>query len=331
MLVYWQHKLSHNGVTTYKVFEGGYRSVSENSLSNLKSYKASWNETLKFYQKELENCKTDEKRDQILKDAAYMLSDSDYASLCRQCLQLQTISEATSRKIKKYASKLCYYAIDREFTSKKSGKYKMKVAFLTLTAPKSTTVTQFNKAFELFLDYLRRTAHCTYVWKKEMGKDNDNLHAHVLINNFIPYYIVSWKWKRLLLGEGVEWPLNEKGVQTESHYRIELPKKAKLVAHYISKYMAKGQEVPKEIGRLWGHSAVLDECKEYTFVENELPSDEIRALTEQFKTISDLFFSHVCVNLKRIKEIAPTIFEAFTMQVKEFERKLCFEQKFYIV
>jgi hypothetical protein len=133
---------------------------------------------------------------------------------------VRNLNESQSRRVKRYCSKLCYYSGVRKFKNKKDKEFSMKVAFLTLTAPSGVTHKQFLKAFDHFIDYIRRTANCTYVWKKELGEKSGNLHVHLLINNFIPFYIVSWKWKRLLTAEGVVWPKNDKGKDTEAHTRI---------------------------------------------------------------------------------------------------------------
>lgn len=298
IVVYDNYKLSHSGITKYRAFEGFSRKIHYNSLSNLLNHKS------------------------IQLD---VLDNIEQENLTRH------LNDQQSKKCKRSCSKLCYYSAERIFESKKSGKYKMKVSFLTLTAPEGTSNKQFLKAFEGFLDYLRRTANCVYVWKKELGEQNKKLHVHLLINNFIPYYIVSWKWKRLLIAQNVKWPQNENGKDTTSHYRIELPKSKKMVSSYIAKYMSKAYELPKDCGYIWGKSPIIDACKEITFSDGEIDEDELRIIGNLNKIVGDEFLKHVCVDLLTVKDIAPSIFAAFEKQYMEFMQIITLPQKFKYV
>jgi hypothetical protein len=307
--VYWNSKFSHSGITGYKVFEGYSRKMSKNSLRNLLNRK-----------KELEEFNKEMQESGSRKE--------DYLS---QKTKFRTISSQQSKKCRNYSQKLCYYSARREFTSKKTGKYHFKVAFLTLTTPSTCTPQQSLKAFEGFIDYLRRTANCTYIWKKELGELNEGLHYHILINNFIPYYIVAWKWKRLLINQGVIWPLNSEGKETSSHYRIELPRKLSKVNYYISKYIAKESKIPSEYGYIWGKSEVLDQCKEFQAMACDIPYEEVKLLKTQFKTVKTEYITHICVDLLKVKELTPELFAIFEDQYLEFQQKITLPQKFYYV
>jgi hypothetical protein len=185
-------------------------------------------------------------------------------------------------------------------------------------------------AFNHFLDYLRRTANAVFVWKKELGESGEKLHFHLMINNFIPFYIVSWKWKRLLINEGVSWPLNEKGIATDSHYRIELPRSRQKIGHYISKYMSKAYALPQEYGYISGHSKLLDTCAEIHIIESDLPLEELNRIMSSRKVIRSEFMSHVCVDLLHVKAIAPKIGALFEEQYIKFCETLTLPQKFYV-
>lgn len=285
MLVYDQFKLSHSGITRYTVFENVPRKHHNNSLKNLLNYTQITGEVL-------------ESQAEVKKT--------------------RNLNPQQSKKVKRYCSKLSYYSGVRKFKSKKGIDYSMRVGFLTLTAPEETTHAQFLKAFDHFLDYLRRTANCVYVWKKELGETNGKLHVHIMLNNYIPYYIVSWKWKRLLVAEGVNWPKNEKGKDTTAHTRIELPHSAEEIGHYMSKYMGKAFELDEDCGYIWGKSKILDECKEGTFTESELDSDELSAIQKAGKTVGDSYVTHVCIDLLKVKKIAPKVFDIFEKQYMKF-------------
>lgn len=297
-LIYYQSKMTHSGISTWKTFENCYRKPNVNSLSNLLN--------------------------QLQKDY-----DGQEASPKERTTR--SLNKIQSRKVKALANKLCYYSRIRTFTSRKTGSYKFKVGFLTLTAPESATDTQMLKAFESFLDYLRRTANCVFVWKKELGEKGNRLHFHVMINNFIPYYLVSWKWKRLLLAQGVKWPTDEKGVDFNSHTRIELPRSRKLVAHYISKYMSKAHALPRELGYVAGHSKILEELEEPKYIQGDLPQEEILDLYQYGRTIRDLFLTHCCIDLRRVQSVAPTLYYYFMKQFERFQAQISLPQKYWYV
>jgi hypothetical protein len=308
-VIYGMTKLSHTGVTSFKVFEGFSRKMHKNSLSNLINQVQAIYDGKDF---ETENDNTDNVK--VLKQKAE-----------------RSLNNTQSRKVKKVANKLGYYSRVRTFVSRKTGSYKFKVAFLTLTVPSGTTDQQSLKAFEHFLDYLRRTANCHYVWKKELGDNSKQLHYHIMINNFIPFYLVSWKWKRLLLQEGVKWQQNEGGKDTDSHTRIELPRSRKLVAHYIAKYMSKAYSLPRHLGYITGYSSILDELKDVSFIEGDIDSEEILDLQKNFRTIKDVFLTHVCCDLRKVQRIAPSIYFWFIKQFESFQEQITLPQKYYYV
>jgi len=328
-LVFYQSKLSHNGITGYKVFEGFPRKAHKNSLRNLLNQKVCNDDLIKHLSSLFRMSLNNDERSRICDQAVDMLSPSDYQAFLHSIYLYRKLNPNQSRKLKSLCTKLSYYSATRTFTSKKTGTYTFRVAFLTLTAPQNATVRQRLKAFESFLDYIRRTAHCVYVAKKELGEESQQLHFHLLINNFIPFYIIEWKWRRLLIAQGVEWPLNAKGQPTTSHYRIEIPRSRKLIAHYIAKYMSKAYALPGECGYISCHSRILDECEESKFIENELPDKEIQAIMSKSKVIRGDYVTHVCCDLLKVKAIAPTIGALFEFQYQQFAMRLTLPQRFH--
>jgi hypothetical protein len=240
----------------------------------------------------------------------------------------RNLNETQSRKTRSLCQKLAYYSGTRSFSSKKTGTHNFKIAFLTLTAPSSASPEQSLAAFDHFLDYLRRTANAVFVWKKELGETGRALHFHIMLNNFIPYYIVNWKWKRLLINEGIIWPLNADGKPTESHYRIELPRSNKAIGHYLSKYMSKAYALPRIYGYISGHSKLLDECTDIKIIESDIPFDELERIMNGHKVIHGSYMSHICVDLLRVKKIAPKIGALFESQYLQFVEILTLPQKF---
>lgn len=330
-LVYWNSKFTHQGVVGYKSFDNCFRRKSANSLSNLLNQNIFSNYVLDTLVKDFKAAKTHDERSKINDQACELLDKKDFEQYLIFSKQSRKLNHAQCRKISTLSKKLAYYSQKRVFTSKKTGNYSMKVAFLTLTTPDNAQPEKVVKAFNGFLDYLQRTANCVYVWKKELGEKNGNLHFHILINNFIPYYIVSWKWKRLLLANGVEWCKNDKGLDTDSHYRIELPRNKKQTAHYISKYMNKAYDLPSEYGYISGHSSILNDLKEAVLIEGEYPTDEIDRLCKSFKVIRKEYVSIICADLLYVKKMCPLIGELFEAQYIEFSKKITLPQRFHEV
>ena len=328
-LVYYNSKLSHSGITSYKVFEHFNRRRHPHCLSNLLNQPAVHSKDVRFYADTFKSLSTDGERSSLIDEAIINLTYEDYQAFLSRSFLTRTLNPSQSRKTRYLCQKLQYYSANRNFSSKKTGVYSFRIAFLSLTAPATCEPSQLLNAFHHFLDYLRRTANCVYVWKKELGEESRRLHFHVMLNNFVPYYIISWKWKRLLINEGVEWPLKENGNPTDSHYRIELPRSKQKIGHYISKYMSKAYALPAEYGYISGHSAILDTCEEIRLIESDLPLDELEKIMESHKVIRSEFMSHVCVDLLHVKHIAPKIGALFEIQYLRFSETLTMPQKFY--
>jgi len=86
MLVYDNYKISHSGITQYRVFEGFDRKMKKNSLKNLLNYK---NNQLELYENEQNEKLT------------------------------RNLDERQSKRLKRYCNKLCYYSATRVFASEK--------------------------------------------------------------------------------------------------------------------------------------------------------------------------------------------------------------------
>lgn len=305
-VVYQSYKLTHQGIINYKTYENCTRKISHSSLSNLLNTNYNYNKCLENGQP----------------------FDDSFGIYPKTIKDYRKMDDSQKRNCRKMCNKLGYYTKKREFKSKKSGKYYFKIAFLTLTAPEGTPSPALLNAFEHFLDYLRRTANCVYVWKKELGSKSGMLHFHIMINNFIPYYIVAWKWKRLLLNEGVVWTKNEKGEDTSSHYRIELPRNVKQTSAYVSKYMSKDELLPVDMGYIWGCSDILKKLKEIVLVEGEISNDELWSIIKKSKTVSTDFVNITCCDLMKVKSIAPEIYAIFEKQFFDFQYKISLVQRF---
>ena len=329
--VYWNSKLSHSGVISYKSYENVTRRLHASSLANLLNSQFYDNYILSTLIKEFKACPDGDSKCHKNDEAINLLDTNDYEIFLKHTHQARMLNPNQSRKVASLSKKLAYYTQKRIFKSNKSGVYSMRIAFLTLTAPSSADPKAICRAFNHFLDYLQRTANCIYVWKKELGEKSGNLHFHIIVNNFIPYYIISWKWKRLLLAQGVEWSLNENGADSDSHSRIELPRNKRQTAHYIAKYMSKAYALPGEFGYISGHSSILDDLKEYVLSEGDFPEDEITLLMSSHKVIRKDHVSIICCDLLSVKELCPTIGAIFEDQYKTFSDRITLPQKFHVI
>lgn len=330
-LVYQSTKFSHQGLIGYKVFENCNHKMHRNSIVNLLTSKVTGNSTLDELIKLYTNSSNELERRMTNESAISLLDQEQYDLYLQKTHQSRKLNSAQSRKIRSVSEKLCYYSATRKFKSKKSGTYNMKIAFLTLTAPEGAEPVCILKAFNHFLDYLARTANCVYVWKKELGEKAHQLHFHVIINNFIPYYIVSWKWKRVLLAEGISFNKKDESGDTDAHYRIELPRSKKEVAHYIAKYLSKAYELPGQYGYISGHSSILSSLKETTLMEGEYPEEEIRALMKVTKVLRQTHVTIVCCDLLKLKDKFPKLYAIFEKQYLEFSSIITLKQKFNYV
>lgn len=330
-VVYEASKLTHNGVVGYKCFENCARKHNRNSLSNLLSSFKSSNETFDWLVCQYYACSNDCDRKLINNQAISMLDQISFDQYLSKTRQVRHLNAAQSRKVRSMADKLAFYSANRKFKSKKSGSYNFRVAFLTLTAPEGSEPAQILKAFDRFLNYLQRTANCFYVWKKELGEESFHLHFHVIINNFIPYYIIDWKWKRCLLAEGVIFPVGKNGKESQSHYRIELPRSKKEVSHYISKYLSKAYDLPGKYGYISGHSSILNKLKEVTVYTGEGFEEEIIKLKAVGKTIRHEYVTVIYANLLEIKVQFPKLHAVFEEQYLRFSQVLTLPQRFFEV
>lgn len=330
-LVYEAAKLSHNGVCAYKVFENCYHFPTKSSLSNLLSSCIKGSESMTELVKSYKEATDDIQRNEINMQAIQLFSQDEYDRYLTFTRQSRRLNSAQSRKVRQMSERLSFYSQSRTFTSSKSGSYKMKVAFLTLTTPSTASPAQSLAAFETFLNYLSRTANCHYVWKKELGDENHHLHYHLIINNFIPYYLVNWKWKRALIAEGVVWPSGSDGKDANAHYRIEIPKSKKQTASYIAKYLSKAYDLPGSYGYIAGWSRILTELKEIVITEGDSLHQSLYSLVRNVKCICRDFTSFYCIDLLSCKDQSAEIFELFEQHYIKWSNLITLPQKFFTV
>jgi hypothetical protein len=327
-IFYEVSKLTHRGIVGYKKFENCGVHHHRNSLANLLNSVIHGQSEMDYLVSDYRACDDPRKRAEISNKAAEIFNQEEWDRFLRLTHQSRCLNAKQSQRVRHMSEKLAYYTQERKFKSKGTGSYKMRVAFITLTAPAGSDPRALCRAFNKFLDYLQRTANCYYVWKKELGEQSGHLHFHLIINNFVPYYIISWKWKRLLLAESCVFPENEKGEESDSHSRIELPRNKRQTAKYISKYLSKAYELPGEYGYIAGFSPILSRLKEMVLTPDVPEVTEIRDIIKDSKVIRHDYVTFVCCDLLSLKEKYPGIGAIFEQQYIDFSIALTLPQKF---
>lgn len=136
--------------------------------------------------------------------------------------------------------------------------YTFKVNFVTLTLP--DTQNEINdkdfkeKLLNPFLTYCRKYLKLTnYVWKLEF-QENGKLHAHLTTDSFIYWKDIRNAWNRRLKANGYLNDFIDKfGHDNPNSTDIHSVYKINDVASYLAKYMAKNEQLTKQVkGRIWG-------------------------------------------------------------------------------
>lgn len=145
----------------------------------------------------------------------------------------------------------------RVWSKERKRHFEVKLAFITLTLPStdhSITDHQFKThLLAKFIDWMKKTQGVkNYVWKVE-AQANGNIHAHLIVNQFIHHTRVRRHWNKLLKEEGVHRSYEEKhGKSQAPTTEIKSVVKQKQVAKYIASYLSKKEEGKRAItGRLW--------------------------------------------------------------------------------
>lgn len=169
------------------------------------------------------------------------------------------LSAKSSKELKTVVNWLVSSAKKKTIYHKETEKnYTFKVNFVTLTLPDTLseiTDTDFKeKLLNPFLTYARKYLGLkNYVWKIEF-QENGKLHAHLTCDNFIYWKDIRKAWNRRLKANGyLEQFINKFGHDDPNSTDIHAVYKINDVAAYLSKYMAKNDQLIKNIkGRIWG-------------------------------------------------------------------------------
>jgi len=95
--------------------------------------------------------------------------------------------------------------------------------------------------------------------------------------------------------------------------------------------MSKAYALPRIYGYISGHSKLLDECTDIKIIESDIPFDELERIMNGHKVIHGSYMSHICVDLLRVKKIAPKIGALFESQYLQFVEILTLPQKIQLL
>jgi len=82
----------------------------------------------------------------------------------------------------------------------------------------------------------------------------------------------------------------------------------------------KAYALPRIYGYISGHSKLLDECTDIKIIESDIPFDELERIMNGHKVIHGSYMSHICVDLLRVKKIAPKIGALFESQYLQLSK-----------
>lgn len=192
------------------------------------------------------------------------------------------VSKIAKRKISKAIEYLITTSSQKKVYERISGKTVIfKVAFVTLTLTSKQQHSDsdiINKCLNSFLLELKKFYELkNYIWRAEKQK-NGNIHFHILIDKFVPYYELRNRWNRIInkLGyvdryqenmkeyykSGFKMSTNKKDTRPETLQYIAYKKASttnfncpnstdihstkhiKNIKSYICKYLTKNKETP---------------------------------------------------------------------------------------
>lgn len=164
------------------------------------------------------------------------------------------ISDIAKRKMNKAIDYLVLMANEKKVKERLTGKtITFKVAFVTLTLPSQQIHTDgeiINKCLNQFIIECRKYYQVkNYVWRAEKQK-NGNIHFHIILDKFIPWYEMRNRWNRIMNKLGYIDRFQDKhGHTTPNSTDIHSTRKIKDVRKYLAKYMTKNEQQEIQITR----------------------------------------------------------------------------------
>lgn len=202
--------------------------------------------------------------------------------------------------------------------SSKKTRYKLSFVTLTLSSEQVHDDEVIKKELldQFLLEVKRKYRVTVYFWRAEKQR-NGNIHFHILVNRFIPWYAVRAIWNRiqnklgyvdrysnnqmLFFKDGFKfrpelagnWSYKNQqkayhegmacGFTNPNSTDIHSIKKMKNVLGYVMKYCTKDPEELLVSGRAWGLSRTLSQVKNFVIERYGKIDDELDMIAKKFK------------------------------------------------
>jgi len=196
------------------------------------------------------------------------------------------LSKASKKKLNRSVNWLVAASKTHRVWSKQAKKhYSFKCAFVTLTLPSSQGSISDNHfkrhMLAKFIDWMKKTkAVNEYIWKVEVQKNN-NIHAHIVINQFIHYNDVRREWLKICNENGlIEKDKYVDNLQAVPCTEIKAVRKVRKLGAYVAKYLSKNESQKdnrKIVGRLWACSYGLSSANKLVVRADTHDTDELTA------------------------------------------------------
>ena len=237
------------------------------------------------------------------------------------------LSLNAKRKLNKAIEYLLYLSAEKKVYNRLTKKtFNFKVAFITLTLS-SQQIHSDNEIRRDLLNQmlveLRKYYNVkNYVWKAEKQL-NGNIHFHIIIDRFVPWYELRNRWNRIQNKLGYIDRFQQKmrmqkkvtnvkynnpnSVDIHSLYKVQNIKK------YLSKYLSKNvtnadkltEEEKKKLlvkGRIWGANQELCHIKgAHLLVEKEVESELVKLIkSPDSKVLNEDYYSIIFIDITKI-------------------------------
>lgn len=245
------------------------------------------------------------------------------------------LSVNAKRKMSRAIEYLVTLAQPKKVHEKLTGKtINFKLAFITLTLPSAQIHTDseiINKCLNQFLVECRKYHNVkNYVWRAEK-QENGNIHFHLLIDKFIPWYMMRNSWNRILNKLGYVDRFQEKhGHSQPNSTDIHSTKRVKNIQAYLMKYMSKSEQNTNQSGRIWSCNQELSNVKGCQLYIDREVHEELQKIIEHCKPriFESQYFSVYCIKLKDVfkysREILFKYFSDYLIETFNFNAQLNF-------
>lgn len=252
------------------------------------------------------------------------------------------VSLQAKRKLAKAVEYLVATAVNKKVHEKLTGKIiQFKVAFITLTLPAKQQHTDkeiINTCLNQFIVEIKKYHNVSnYVWRAEK-QGNGNIHFHMLIDRFIPWWELRNRWNRIVNKLGYVDKFQEKhGHETPNSTDIHSTKKIENIHAYLTKYLTKDENTQRtnemesqiqvhtenepddnynqQTGRIWGCNQKLSEARGCSVDIDWETSNELQAIVKNSKArlYETDYFKVIYIDFRDLSRFgAPQLFKYFS-------------------